>query len=222
MSRLWWIIHKDLACEARSRRAWPAMFLFGVIVAVVFGVQIDLLPDQKSKIAGGLLWLAVFFAGMTAIDHSLASEREEGCWQSLRAYPVSPALIYLAKLAVNVLAIAALECVLIPLFVVLSDVPLAVRPGALAMVAALGNLGIASVGTLVSAMTASARRSGSVLALVVLPLAIPVVLAAAEATRLMSEGDLGAEWWRWIQLLAAFAVVFLTAGVVLFEFVIED
>jgi heme exporter protein B len=221
-AKLWWIIHKDLVSECRARRVWPAMLLLGSVVALVFTVQMDLLPTERRRTVGGLLWLAIFFAGMLAVDRSFASEREDGCWEGLLLCPVSPTAVYLAKLVVNVVALAVLQCVLIPLFIVLSDVPLLARPGAMLLTALLGNLGIAAVGTLLSALTTAARPGGNLLVLLVLPLVIPVVLAAAEATRLMAEGDLGAPWWRWIQLLGACALIFVTAGVVLFDFVIED
>jgi heme exporter protein B len=78
------------------------------------------------------------------------------------------------------------------------------------------------VGTLLSALGAGIRQSAYLLPLLVLPMAVPAVLAAAEATRLAAEGDFGPDWWRWIQLLAAFAVLFITLGMVLFDFVLED
>jgi len=221
-ARLWWLIQKDLVSECRARRVWPAMLLFGIVVALIFSVQMDLAPEQKRRIAGGLLWLAVFFAGMLAIDRSFAAEREEGCWEGLLLYPLAPAAIYAAKLVVNVVALAATQCVLIPLFAVLADVPWMDHLGAMVFVALLGNLGIAAVGTLLSALAAGARHNGSLLGLLVLPLAIPVMFAAAESTRLIAENKLGAEWWRWIQLLGAFAIVFIIVGMVLFEFVVEE
>ena len=221
-AKLWWIIHKDLVSECRARRVWPAMLLLGITVALTFALQMDLLPEQKRRIVGSLLWLAIFFAGSLAVDRSFASEREDGCWEGLMLYPISPTAVYLAKLVVNVVALAALQCVLIPLFVVLSDVPLLAHPGPMLAVALLGNLGIAAIGTLLSAMAAGIRHSGSLLVLLVLPLAIPIVLAAAEATRLIAENDLGPEWWRWVQLLGAFACVFTVAGTVLFDFVVEE
>jgi heme exporter protein B len=216
------MVHKDLASEWRARRVWPAMLLFGTVVALVFSVQMDLLPDQRAKIAGGLLWLAIFFAGVPAIDRSLASERDEGCWDALRLYPMPSTLIFLAKLLTNIMALAALECFIVPLFIVLCGVSLDAHPWHVVLIAALGNFGISAVGTLVSALVAGMRQGGGLLALVVLPLSVPVVLAAAEATRLLLEGAPGPEWWRWIQLLATFALVFITAGVTLFDFAIED
>ena len=221
-AKLWWLIHKDLVSEWRARRVWPAMLLFGTTVVLVFGVQMDLLPEHKRQMIGGLLWLAVFFSGMFVLDRSFAAERQEGCWEGLLLYPVSPSTVYLAKLAVNLTALCALQCVLIPMFAALCGVPLLARPGAMIAVALLGNLGIASVGTLLSALAAAVRSGGSLLALLVLPAALPVVLAAAEATRLVAQGDIGPEWWHWVQLLGGFALVFIVAGVVLFDFLVED
>lgn len=222
MANLWWMIHKDLITEFRTRCAWPTMLMLGIVVGLVFSVQMDLLPDQKQRMVGGLLWLAIFFAGMTAIDRSFASEREDGCWEGLRLYPVAPAIVYFAKLLVNAVALGALQCLLFPLFFMLSGLPLWDRPGALLLIAVLGNVGIAAVGTLLSALSTGIGRSGNLLVLLVLPLVIPVVLAAAESTRLVAEGRIDETWWRWVQLLGAFGVIFVTAGAVLFEHAIED
>jgi heme exporter protein B len=222
MTNYWWIIHKDLISECRSRHVWPAMLLLGVIVALVFSLQMDLLPDQKQRLVGGLLWLSVFFAGAAVIDRSFAAEREAGCWEGLKLLPLSPSTVYLAKLTVNVVALAVLEGLLIPLFFVLSDLPLLEHALEMTLIAALATPGIAAVGTLVSALAAGSGKSGSLLVLVVLPLVIPVLLAAAECTRLVVENRLDEQWWRWIQFLGAFAVVFGTAGGMLFEYAIED
>lgn len=222
MAHLWWIFHKDVISELRARRVWPTTLVTGIIVAFVFSMQMDLLPHQKQRMVGGLLWLAILFAGMTAIESSFASERADGCWDNLKLYPVSPTIVYLAKLLANVIALGVLQCLLIPLFGLLADLPLLQRAWQVLLVAVLGNLGLASVGTLLSALATAVGRSGQLLALLVLPLAIPVVLAAAEATYLLTQGPIGDAWWRWIHLLGAFAVIFTTAGAVLFEFAIED
>ncbi len=221
-AKLWWMIHKDLVSECRGRRILPETLLLGTMVAVVFGLQMNLPLDQKERIAGGLLWLAIFFGGATAMERSLAAEQENGCWRALLGYPVSPSTVYLAKLSVNVITLGALQCLLIPLFVVLCDVPLLARPAAMLLVALLGNLGISAVGTLLSSLARGRGKRGVLLTLLALPMALPVVLGSAEATRLLVEGDLSNAWLRWVQLLGAFSVVFVTSGVVLFEFVVEE
>ncbi len=220
--KLCYMVAKDLLSECRALRTWPAMLLLGVVVAMMFAMQMDLPPEHQRQIAGSLLWLTVFFAGSLALDRSFAAEREDGCWEGLFCYPVSPTAVYLAKLTVNVVALAALECVLIPLFAMLTDVPLLAHPVPIIAIAVLGNLGLAAVGTLLSAVANAGRQSSYLLPLLVLPAVIPLVLGAAEATRLAVEHDFGPDWWHWMQLLASFAVVFVTAGTVLFEYAIED
>jgi heme exporter protein B len=222
VAKLWWMIRKDLVSEWRARRAWPSMLLFGAVVALTFGAQIEPLAQWKGQISGSLLWLAIFFAGILAIDRSFAAEREEGCMDGLSLYPVSSATVFLAKLAVNVAALGALQAVLIPLFIVFCDAPLAAHPWAMLLVAMLGNLGIAAVGTLLSALTSGTRHSGSMLALMALPLAIPVLLAASKATQCLGGTQIDADCWRWMQLLGTFAVVFIVAGMLLFDFARED
>jgi heme exporter protein B len=234
--KLYWMVSKDLLAECRSLRVWPAMLLLGAVVALMFAMQADLpaarapgtgqeerVPGAGSRqIAGGLLWLTIFFAGTLALDRSFAAEHEDGCWEGLLCYPVSPTTVYLAKLTVNIIALSALECVLIPLFAMLTGAPLLAYPGPIVAVAVLGNLGIAAVGTLLSAVANTGRQSSYLLPLLVLPTIIPLVLGAAEATRLAAEHDFGPAWWRWVQLLGAFAIIFITAGIGLFEFAIEE
>lgn len=222
VAKLCWIVHKDLVSECRARRVWPAMLLLGTVVALILCIEMNAVPGEKERLVSGFLWLATFFAGMLALDRSFVSEREEGCWESLRTYPVSASTIYLAKLAVNIVALAALQAVLVPLFAILSDLPLLANPAAILAVALLGNLGISALGTLLGALAAGIRHGANLTALLVLPAAIPIVLAATEATSLTVAGDFGPAWWRWIQLLGISAVLFATAGWVLFDFVIEE
>jgi heme exporter protein B len=123
---------------------------------------------------------------------------------------------------VNSLVLSILALLLIGLWVVLLDIPLAARPFALAAVVAPAILGIAAVGTLLGALLGSAGGRTSSLTIVILPLVLPVVLAASEATRLMVEGNISGEWVRWVAFLMTFGVVFSVAGAALFEFAVNE
>ncbi len=217
-----WLICKDLVSECRSRQVWPVALLMGAVVAVLFSLQIDLPIDQRKRIAGPLLWFAVLFASLPMLDRSFASEREDRCLDGLLLAPIAPSLLYLAKLAVNVIMATVLGGALIILWTVLLDVPLLAAPAHTSLVMLLANLGIAAVGTLLSAlMSGLGPRSGG-LAFLVLPLLIPVLLAASESTRLILAGDFGREWWLCVEFLAAFAAVFVVAGAALFEFAVKE
>ena len=131
-------------------------------------------------------------------------------------------MLFLAKMAINLAALVVLELVLVPAFIVLSDVPFAARPGPLLLIAALGNVGFAAVGTLVGGLTSGLRHRGGLLALLLLPLVVPVVFGAAEATRLTA---------RRRDRLAVVAVDSVAgrlcrrvyvAWALVFEFVVED
>jgi heme exporter protein B len=221
-SKLWWLIHKDLVVEYRTRQAWPAMLLLGVIMAVVLNLQIEIPVEHRSAATGAMLWLAILFAGLITIDRSCSAEQENRCWDGLTLYPMSPAAIFLAKAFVNFVALLVLECLLVPLFAVLADAPLLRNTWAMVLVAVLGSASMAAAGTLVSAITHGLRQRTAVLSLLLLPLLLPVVLAGAAATRLMIDGDFSGDWWRWVQFLAAFAIVFSTLGIVLFGFLVEE
>jgi len=222
INSLWWLVHKDLTRELRAKHVWPGMVLLGLVLVFLLATQIDLPFDQKAHVSGGLLWLAIFFAGTLACDRSFAGERDAGCWHALLLYPVAPSVLFLSKMVINLAALVILELVLAPAFIVLSDVPFASRPGPLMLIAVLGNVGFAAAGTLIGGLTSGLRHRGGLLALLVLPLVAPIVFSAAETTRLLLVGEINSMWWRWIQLLAVFAAVFTVAGTMLFEFVLED
>jgi heme exporter protein B len=222
VGRVWWMIEKDLVWELRSGLAWPPMCLFGLVAGAVFCLQMELLPDERRQIAGGLLWVATALAGMLILGHTFSAEREEGCIYGLRSYPISATMIYFAKLVVNVVALAIVQAILLTMFALSGDISLSEHPWALLAVMALGNLGICAVGTLFGAMGLAVRRNNALLSLLILPVIIPVVLAAAEATRLACETSAGDVLWRWLQLLGIFAVVFTSAGAALAEFVLEE
>jgi len=219
---LYWIVCKDLVSEYRARQVWPAMLMLGALITFLFSAQLDVIVDGKSRILALQVWLAIYFAGMLAMHRTFTAEHVDGCWDALRLYPINSTWIYLAKFAVNFLALAALQVVVLSLCVLLSNVPLQNHLWHMAAVAVLGNIGISSVGTLLGGLWSCNRQDASVLACLALPLVTPVILAASEATRLVADGQIGPEWWRWIGLLSIFGVTFVTAGIVLFDFLIED
>ncbi len=174
-----WLIHKDLTRELRATRTWPTMLLLGLVLVCLLAMQIDLPPEQQAHVVATLLWFAIVFAGTLAIESSFANEGHDGLWTALRIYPVSPDTIFIAKVFVNAASLALLELVLIPLFVVMTDVPLLARPGHLLLIALFGNAAFAAMGTLSSAVAASSPSRGGLIALVYLPLVAPVILACA-------------------------------------------
>ena len=142
------ILWKDIRCELRSKQTWISMGLFALLVLVIFNFAFDLRVDNKAAIAPGALWVAFVFASLLGLGRTIASEWEKGSMDRLMLCPVDRKAIYLAKLLGNMLFIAVVEVVALPIFAALFDVPLIV--GELLPIVLLGTLGIATIGELMN------------------------------------------------------------------------
>jgi heme exporter protein B len=90
-----------------------------------------------------------------------------------------------------------------------------------ALVAILGTIGFAGVGTLSAAIAASTRAREIMLPLLLLPLEVPVVIASVKATG-EALGARPADTLPWLQLLVGFDVILVAAAILVFEYVLED
>lgn len=218
LSQIWIILWKDIRCELRSKQMWAGMGLFALLVLVIFNFAFDLRVDNKAAVAPGALWVAFVFASFLGLGRTIAAEREKGSFDRLLLCPVDRKAIYLAKLLGNVFFIGVVEIVALPVFAILFDVPFTV--GGLLPIVLLGTLGIASVGTLFSAMAAATQARELLLPLLVFPLIVPIVIACVRATGALM--IVTANEPPWLGLIAAFDAIFLSLSTILFEYVIEE
>ena len=126
----------------------------------------------------------------------------------------------MGKMVGNVLFILAVELVIIPLFVLLFGVPL-FQPLVL-LVILLGAIGFAGVGTLLSAMAVHTQARDVMLPIILLPVTIPLVLAAVRASRMVIDGRAMDEFLPWAGILIAFDLVMVTVSYLSFGFIVED
>ncbi len=212
------ILWKDIRCELRSKQTWTGMGLFALLVLVIFNFAFDLRVDNKAAIAPGVLWVAFVFASLLGLGRTIAAEREKGSMDRLLLCPVDRKAIYLAKLLGNMLFIGVVEIVALPVYAALFNVPL--FAGALLPIVLLGTLGVATIGTLFSAMAAATRARELLLPVLVFPLIVPVVISAVRATGSLIVAAPNEP--PWLGLIAAFDVIFLSISMLMFEFVIEE
>jgi len=168
----------------------------------------------------GALWVTIVFAGMLGLNRSLAVELDKGCLDGLLLTPVDRSAIFFGKALGNALFMLVVEVIVVPLFVVFFNVPLA-QPW-IAVILVLGTLGFAGVGTLLSAMAVNTRAREVMLPILLFPVAMPALIAAVKATGGAMAGLPMSEWQQWLNLLIVFDVILVAVSIMVFEYVVEE
>ena len=212
---------KDLRIEIRGRYALGAVLPFAATLLIAFGLSLG--PDRTllQRIAPGLLWMAVLFAAVLASRRAYESETEDGALEGLLLAPVDKAAIFLGKAAAVVCQLLVLGAIVIALVAALFSVSFGARLPVLVAAFVLGTVGLAGVGALFGALDASARAREAVFPLLVLPFATPVLVAGVRATAIATAGASGSAG-SWLGLLVAFDLVILSAGTLVYGYLLED
>jgi heme exporter protein B len=211
---------KDLRIEARSRIATNQVAPFAILVLVLFGFALE--PDRGTlnQAAPGLFWIAVLFCSLLAVQRSFAVESADSARDGLRLSGLDPAGVFLGKAAAVAVELVGLEVLLAAGIVVLYGTSLA-GAGLLVAAAMAATVGLAACGTIYGALSAGLRVRETLLPLLILPVVAPVLLGATRAWEVALGQSLD-DGWKWVTLLAVFAVVYVTAGVLAFESLLEE
>jgi heme exporter protein B len=214
------VLWKDLRIELRTRDALSASFVFCVLVLVVFNFTLDLNTEEARRLGSGFLWVSFAFGGILSLNRTFALEKADGCSKALMLAPVDRGAIYLGKFLANVIFMTITQLLILPLFAVFFNVPVASSAPMLLLIFLLGSIGFSSVGTLFSALAANTRMRELMLPLLLLPVSIPVLLAAVEATQYaLGVKDNASDWFK---LLVVYDIVFVVASYLGFEFAMEE
>jgi heme exporter protein B len=212
---------KDLLVERRSKETLNALLFFSLLLLFVF--QFALGPDRE-RLAGvlpGVLWLGFILSALLALGRTFLLEREHDCWEGLLLAPGDKSAIYLGKLGANLTLMAVVETLVLGLFVIFFDIDLTRAFPGLALVVALGTIGLGAVGTLFAAMTAHVRAREVLFPVLLLPVQVPVLLATVKATEALLLGEPLGSVAHWVKLLAAADVVYVVVGLLTFDVVLE-
>lgn len=198
------------------------MLFFALIVILVFSFSFSMDQDAARQLIAGIIWVAFTFTGIIGLGKSFTSELQNDCLESLQMCPAPKGAIYLGKVAANFLFMLSVEILLFPLFVLFFNLDVIEAVGTLLIIFFLATLGLSAVGTLFSALTVQIRAREVMLPVLLLPLAVPVMIAAVEATRGALSGDPFSFYSQWIQLLIIFDIIFTVVSFWLFEFILDS
>jgi len=217
------LVMKDVRLELRTRETAIAMMLFVVLAMVILQFGFDVGDRQLGQFIGGLLWVPLAFAAVLGVGRSYVAEREQRVLDTLLVAPVSRFVMLLARAIAIVGYLLAVQVIAIPLAGIFfvrgeywSDI------GWLFLAAFLADVGIGILGTLVAAMAVFTRARELVMPVIFLPLMLPLVIAAAGATRSVVVNDDMGQYWGYCLFLGGFAVLFTLVAVATFDAVFDD
>jgi len=216
------ILGKDLRLELRTLQSLPAMALFAVTTFVIFRFGLDR-TNLSGSLASGVLWATLLFAAVLAINRLFVAEHEEGGFDAIRLAPIDRTALFAAKAAALLVYLVVLELIVVPVFAVFFlDSAAGLAP--LAAVLLLADLGLAATGTLISSMAVHSRARDLLTPLVLLPLVVPLMLAATGATEPLLEvgGPAYDRFGTWLAVLGLYDLIFGLVGYAVFDFLLED
>ena len=217
------LLRKDVRLELRAFESVPAMLLFSVSVLVLFHFGLDR-SALSGDLASGVLWVTLLLASVLGMNRLFVADAEQGGFDGFLLAPVDRTALFVAKAILLFGFLVAVEIIMVPAFALLL-----LEPGAgqalpeLLAVLVLADAGIAVVGTLVGALGVQTRARDLLVPLMALPLLLPVLIAAAEATSPLLLAD-GADPLpvRWLAVLALYDAVFGLLAYAVFDFLLEE
>ncbi|HEV2671750.1 MAG TPA: heme exporter protein CcmB [Gemmatimonadales bacterium] len=218
----WAVARKDLLVEFRSRTALIAAATFVVLVLVVFNFGRDPTAVSNVALAPSVLWVTFTFAAMLALNRAFQLELENQALDGLLLAPIGRGSIYLGKLIANLVFVATVEILGVPLLALFFNVRILPYAASLAGLIALATIGFVAVGTLFSAMTVRTRFADVLLPVMLLPFMIPPIIWAVEATaRVLANRPLS-EIAGMLKMLGAYDIVFVSVALLLFPTTVSE
>jgi heme exporter protein B len=217
------LLRKELLVELRTLESVPGMSLFAVTTFVVFHFALQR-SSVDGDLAAGILWVTLLFAAILGINRLFVADADQGGFDGFLLAPVDRSALLVAKALALLAYLVVLELVAVPAFALLLLGPSLgqAMPGLLGVLA-LGDLGVAAIGTLVAALAVRTRARDLLGPLLALPLLVPIVIGGARATSpLLALGGAGDPPARWLLTLGLYDLVFGLIAYALFDFLLED
>lgn len=186
-----WALRRDLTLALRSRAELAIVLVFFLLVTSLFPLGLNPEPALLAAIAPGIAWVAALLANLLGLPRLFAADYGDGTLEQIVLSPAPLPALVAGKVLAHWLATSAPLVLLAPL----AGLQFGLDGASIAMLAlslALGTPILAWLGAIGAALTLGTRGGAALLALLVLPLAVPVLIFGAGAVE-SSRAGLGAE-----------------------------
>jgi len=181
------LLARDLKLLWRRRGDAAQPILFALLVVALFALALGGNPQLLQRVAAAVLWLAVLLAGLLSLDTLFRGDAEDGSLEQWLLSPVPLPWLVAVRVFSHWLTTAFPLVLVSPLLAELMQLPHPQLPVLVASLA-LGTPLLSLLGAVVAALTVGMRRSGILLALLVLPLYVPVLVFGAGAVAASAQG----------------------------------
>jgi heme exporter protein B len=187
MNSFFAIVRRDVRLAFRQGTDTLMTLAFFVIAVVLFPFGVGPEPNVLARIGGGVVWVAALLASMLALERLLQADYEDGGLELLALAPMPLPGVVLAKVSAHWLATGLPLAVAAPALGVMMNVPADVLPVLIAALL-LGTPTLSLIGAIGAGLILGARKGGVLLALLVLPLFIPVLVFGVSAVEMAAQG----------------------------------
>jgi heme exporter protein B len=181
------LMARDLLLLWRRRGDALQPALFALLVVVLFALALGGEAQALAKVASAVLWLAMLLAGLLSLDTLFRGDAEDGSLEQWMLAPVPLAWLVLVRTFMHWATTALPLLVATPFLGELLHLPHDQLPVLLAALA-LGTPLLSLLGAVVAALTVGMRRSGILVALLALPLYVPVLVFGAGSVSAAAQG----------------------------------
>lgn len=203
------LLARDLALAARvgGSGALSLVFFLMIVALIPFALGPDL--NLLARIGPAILWLAAVLATLIGLDRLFQADEEDGSLDLMSASPAPLELVVLAKVAAHWLTTGLPLALASPLFGLLVALD-GTAMGATALTLLVGTPALTFIGAVGAALTASIRRGGLILAVLVLPLMVPTLIFGVSATEAAAGGTV--PFTTPLAILAALSLIAAVVG----------
>ncbi len=181
------VIRRDLLLAYRHRAELINPLAFFVMVVTLFPLAVGAEVELLKRIAPGVIWVAALLASLLSMDSLFRSDFEDGSLELMVMTPHPLSVLVLAKVIAHWLLSGAALVLVAPLLAVMFNMETEVI-GILLITLLLGTPVLSLIGAIAVALTVGLRKGGVLLAILVLPLYVPVLIFASSAVDSASAG----------------------------------
>ena len=216
------LVRKDLLLEFRTKEIIIPMFTFGLAIILIFSLSFNASQEINHTFSPGLLWIIILFVSSLGLDRMFVLEKEFDAFTLNLAAPIDRGTIFISKVVSGTILLLIAEIMIIPPFVVFMNLSIPSNWPIMMLILIIGDLGIMSIGAIISGLSMRAKLSEILFPILFFPLVSPHLIACVKATNYWFKGIPFINWQSWVYLIITFFIIFFLVGFMIFDFIAEE